>query len=407
MKTLFYCLFLLPVLLFGEVKVGVDLLLEDHLALLAGKRIGLISNQTAVSRTLETTFERLRKGAGKYQLKCLFAPEHGFYGNTYAYETVADEKLEGIPLYGLFGTRRRPTPEMLEDLDVLIYDIQDIGSRSYTFISTLFYCMEEAAKHKIPFLVLDRPNPMGGEVVDGPLVEEKWRSFLGYINIPYCHGMTIGELARLFNEEYKIGCQLTVIPMKGWNRSMTFEQTGLSWIPTSPQIPESDTPFFYPTTGLIGHCSIANIGIGYTLPFKLIGAPWINAEKLASTLNQQKLNGVHFQPFYFKPFFGKFKLQDCQGIRIVITDVSKFHPITTQYTLLGVLKNLYPKQFQEALLSVQSSRNKSDVFNKLNGNEEVLKILLEEPYVIWKLRDMCVKARTAFLPIREKYLLYK
>lgn len=219
--------------------------------------------------------------------------------------------------------------------------------------------------------------------------------------------MTIGELARFFNEEYKVGCQLTVIPMKGWKRSMTFEQTGLSWIPTSPQIPESDTPFFYPTTGLIGHCSIANIGIGYTLPFKLIGAPWINAEQLASTLNQQKLSGVHFQPFYFKPFFGKFKLQDCQGIRIVITDVSKFQPITTQYTLLGVLKNLYPKEFEEALLGVQTSRNKRDVFNKLNGNEEVLKILLEEPYVIWKLRDMCVKARTAFLPIREKYLLYK
>lgn len=173
MKSLICFLFLLPTLVFGEVKVGVDLLLEDHLALLAGKRIGLISNQTAVSRTLETTFERLRKGAGKYHLKCLFAPEHGFYGNTYAYESVSDEKLEGIPLYGLFGARRRPTPEMLEDLDVLIYDIQDIGSRSYTFISTLFYCMEEAAKHKIPFLVLDRPNPMGGEVVDGPLVEDK------------------------------------------------------------------------------------------------------------------------------------------------------------------------------------------------------------------------------------------
>jgi len=191
----------------------------------------------------------------------------------------------------------------------LLFDVQDIGTRSYTFISTLFYCMEEAAKASIPFIVLDRPNPMGGIVVDGPLLDEEWRSFLGYIKVPYCHGMTIAELALFFNEEYKVGCKLTVIPMRGWKRTMVFTQTGLPWMPTSPQIPEADTPFFYPATGLIGHCSIVNIGIGYTLPFKLVGAPWVEAEKFADALNQQKLPGVYFSLFITVPFLENLNLK--------------------------------------------------------------------------------------------------
>lgn len=401
--------FLFPVFfsspLFSQIKVGADLLFEkEHAPLLSGKRVGLITNHSAINQNLKTTFELLRSKQGPYTLSAVFAPEHGFYGNGYACEDVEDEFLDMIPLYGLHGPRRRPTREMLSDIDLLIFDIQDIGSRSYTYISTLFYCMEEAAKESIPFIVLDRPNPMGGSVVDGPLLEEKWRSFLGYVNIPYCHGMTVGELAKFFNEEYKVGCQLTVIPMRGWKRGMTFAQTGLPWVPTSPQIPEPDTPFYYPSTGLIGHCSFVNIGIGYTLPFKLIGAPWIEAEKFADLLNKQNLPGVYFQAYYYRPFFGKFKLEECQGVRIIITDPSIFLPVTTQFTLLGVLKNLYPKRFHEALTLVQSSPSKKDVFNKLNGSEEVLHILAKEKYVIWKLRSLCNNAREKFMPIRQKYL---
>lgn len=404
----FCILFLLvPLTLASAIQVGADALLEgNNFSLLKGKRIGAITNQSAMNSHLQTTFEMLKERQKEegYTLSCIFAPEHGYYGSAYAYETIKDQKLGDIPLYGLFGERRRPTPEMLASVDLLIYDVQDIGSRSYTFISTLFYCMEEAAKAKIPLIVLDRPNPMGGLVVDGPLVEDHWRSFLGYVKIPYCHGMTIGELARFFNEEYKIGCALTVIPMKGWKRGMCFSETGLPWVPTSPQIPEPDTPFFYPTTGLIGHCSMLNIGIGYTLPFKLVGAPWIAADKLADMLNGQKLPGVFFQPYYYRPFFGKFKLENCQGVRIVITDHNRFLPVTTQFTIMGVIKNLYPKQFQEAITQMQINANSKDVFNKLNGGETVLKIITQEKFIIWKLRDLCTDARVSFLPVRSKYL---
>lgn len=397
----------LPFSLAASVQVGADVLLEEgNLSLLKGKKIGLITNQSAMNKGHQTTFDLLKRHQQQdgYKLTCVFAPEHGYYGSAYADETVKDQHLGQIPLYGLFGERRRPTPEMLQKVNLLIYDVQDLGSRSYTFISTLFYCMEEAAKAKIPLIVLDRPNPMGGVVVDGPLVEEQWRSFLGYVKVPYCHGMTIGELAHYFNQEYHVGCDLKVLHMKGWKRGMSFVETGLPWVPTSPQIPEPDTPFFYPATGLIGHCSIVNIGIGYTLPFKLVGAPWIDADMFARTLNEQKLPGVFFQPYYYRPFFGKFKLENCQGVRILITDPNQFLPVTTQFTLMGVLKNLYPKQFQESIVRVQASANSRDVFNKLNGSESILNILIQEKFVIWKLRDMCAQARDTFLPIRARYL---
>ena len=200
-------------------------------------------------------------------LKALFSPEHGLTGLAYSWEKVKDHKEDGIPVYSLHGETRRPTAAMLKDLDVLIYDIQDIGVRPYTYISTLFYSMEEAAKRHMQFVVLDRPNPINGHMIDGPMLEEQWRSYIGYINIPYCHGMTIGELAEYFNAEYKIGCNLKVVAMEGWSRDMTFKDTGLHWVPTSPHIPEAETPLFFATTGLIGELNIVNIGIGYTLPF--------------------------------------------------------------------------------------------------------------------------------------------
>jgi uncharacterized protein YbbC (DUF1343 family) len=401
-----YC-FLFPLFLCAEVQVGVDVFFSNGApALIKGKKVGLITNQSAVNRDLKTTFDLLKEHAKEYILAAIFSPEHGFYGDAYAFEKVDHQEIKGIPLFSLHGVHRRPTDEMLAGVDLLIYDIQDIGSRSYTFLSTLFYCMEEAAARGIPLVVLDRPNPMGGLVVDGPLIEEEWRSFLGYVNIPYCHGMTIGELARLFDREYKIGCDLTVIAMKGWKRGMTFTQTNLPWVPTSPQIPEPDTPFYYPSTGLLGHCSLTSIGIGYTLPFKLIGAPWIDADTFTAHLNDQKLPGVHFQPYYFRPFYGKFKNEKCQGVRIVVTDSNRYLPLTTQYTVMGVIKNLYPSQFNEAFKVMSASKSKRDVFNKLNGSESILKILCQEPYVIWKLRQICSNARDQFLPIRAQYLIY-
>lgn len=409
MKVLFALLFafFIYTTAYATVKVGLDLFFEKelHKTLLEGKRVGVITNQSAINKECKTILEVFKKHENEINLVALFAPEHGFYGDAYADEHIQDKKHNALPLYSLHGKTKRPTPSMLENIDVLIFDLQDIGSRSYTFISTLFYAMEEAAKHKIAFIVLDRPNPMGGHIVDGPLLQEELRSFLGYVNVPYCHGMTLAELALFFNQEYKIGCNLTVIPMEGYKRGTPFQETGLIWVPTSPQIPEADTPFFYPTTGLIGHMSIVSMGVGYTLPFKLIGAPWINAEELAHHLNKEKLAGVFFQPYHYRPFFGKFKLENCQGVRIIISDSQCFLPMTTQYTILGVLKRLYPKEFEKAIAALEGSQVNKDLFDKLNGDKELFRLLKEERYVIWKLRALCEKARAEFLPVRKKYLL--
>lgn len=389
-----------------KVKVGVDLVMgPEYLSKLKGKRIGLVTNHTAVNGKLISTTDLLKKyaEAKEYKLVALFAPEHGVTGSSYAEEMIAETKdADGIPIYSLHGKTRRPTDEMLKQVNLLIFDIQDIGSRSYTYISTLFYVMEQAAKKQIPVIVLDRPNPINGLIVDGPLLDDKWRSFIGYINVPYCHGMTVGELARFFNGEYNIGCQLDVVPMKGWRRWMSFQDTGLPWIPTSPYIPESNTPFFYPTTGIIGTLQLVNIGIGYTLPFKVIGAPWINAQLLAKSLNAQKFPGVHFEPFHYRPFYGRFAKQDCQGVLIVITDTAKFRPVTTQYLIIGILKSLYPKQFLDAIAAAKSQK---ETICKVNGTEEVYRLITEEKNIVWKLRNLHTKEREDFLNKRKKYLI--
>lgn len=403
-------IFIFPFNLFAKgppkVKVGSEVLLsDDYRHLLASKKIGLVTNHTAVSSKMVSTFDMLKNKAPAYgySIVALFAPEHGIKGVVYAGEKVQDEfHTEGIPIYSLHGKFQRPNDQMLKNVNLIIYDIQDIGSRAYTYATTLFYVMEEAAKRNIPVIVLDRPNPINGLTIDGPMLNEKWRSFLGYINVPYCHGMTIGELAQFFNGEYKVGCKLHVIPMKGWNRQMSFNDTGLAWIPTSPNIPEPSTALFYPTTGFIGELTIVNIGIGYTLPFKLIGAPWIQADKFAQTLNKQKLPGVHFEPFHYRPFYGKFAQEDCQGVLIVISQPEIFKPVTTQYTILGILKSLYPKEFKEG---VAMAKGREEIFNKANGTDEVYKVMTEKTHIVWPLRMLHSREREEFKLNRQKYLI--
>lgn len=411
----FFLLFSLIFLCIGEIEakispqieVGIDVLLtEDYAKLLKGKRIGLITNHTAINKDLRSTRDLLKAYGPTYgyQLTAIFAPEHGIHGIVYAEENEDDDiDVDGIPIYSLHGKTRRPTTQMLKKIDVLVYDIQDIGARSYTYISTLFYCMEEAAKHQIPVIVLDRPNPINGITIDGPMLKDKWRSIVGYINVPYCHGMTIGELAQYFNGEYQIGCALHVVPMKGWKRNMCFQDTGLTWIPTSPHIPEATTALYYPTTGLLGELQIVSIGVGYTLPFKIVGAPWIDAQEFAKRLNEQKFPGVHFLPFYFRPFYGRFAQEDCQGIQIVITDPLHYKPVSTQFLIMGMLKNLYPEKMQEALKSAQG---RCDMFAKVNGTDEVFKILIGKDPIIWKLRSLHEQERKEFHKVRKKYLIY-
>jgi uncharacterized protein YbbC (DUF1343 family) len=264
--------------------------------------------------------------------------------------------------------------------------------------------MEEAAKQKIQVIVLDRPNPMGGLVVDGPMLETEERSFVSYLNIPYCHGMTIGELALFFNHEYHINCALKVIPMTGWKRSMSFQDTGLTWIPTSPQIPEMDSPSYYPVTGILGELELVSIGIGYTLPFKIVGAPWMDADRITDALNQQKLSGIKFIPFHFKPFFGAYKQQECHGVRLIITDPITFRPVTTGYLIMGVLKSLYPKEVASRLKKMPDQ--KRAMFCRINGTSRIWDLFSTEKYPGWKMASIDLEARKAFMEKRKKYLLY-
>jgi len=404
MRYLLVFLFL-PILVFGKVKPGIDVLLEENLSLLKGKRVGILTNHTGLTSKLDHCIEALEKRAKDFSITALFCPEHGLFGSEYACEKVKDNKYKGkIPVYSLHGQVRRPTKQMLNKIDILIYDIQEIGVRSYTYASTLFYAMEEASKHKIKVLVLDRPNPINGELVDGPMLHDEQRSFIGYINVPFCHGMTIGELASFFNKEYKIGCELTVIKMKGWERSMSYKDTGLSWIPTSPYIPESDTPLFYASSGILGELGLVNIGIGYTLPFKIIGAPWIEAEKFSLALNKQNLPGVLFVPYYFKPFYGLYKKEDCQGVKIIVTNSTLYRPLAVQYLIIGLLKSHYPKEFNTTIKNLSNLKKSS--INKVNGNRTILKWIQEEKYIAWKMIEFEKEERKAFLNKRLKYLLY-
>jgi len=405
--VLFFCL--LPVFLLAnplKIKLGVDVFFEEgHHLLLKEKRVGLVTNQSGVDQLLQPTSQLFLQNQDGFKLVAFFAPEHGITGASYAGDIIEDaEHHTSIPIYSLHGKTRRPTAKMLENVDVLIYDIQDIGVRSYTFSTTLYYLMEEAAKKQIEVIVLDRPNPINGLIVDGPMLNSKWRSFLGYINIPYCHGMTIGELAKYFNAEYDIGCKLKVIPMKGWKRSMTFRETGLTWIPPSPNIPEPDTPLYCASTGIMGELGIVNIGIGFTLPFKIIGAPWINAQAFSEKLNGQKLPGVYFLPFYYRPFYGSYKNQECQGVKIVVTDMRTYHPLSVQYLLIGMLKTLYSKEIKTQLAKVSVAQK--NTFCKVNGNQEMFEWICKEKYVAWKMIQYQKEDRKNFLSTRKKYLIY-
>ncbi len=388
------------------ITLGIDTFLEnDHSKPYTGKKIGVITNHTAISKDGSLTIDRLL-GQKHLTITKIFAPEHGFFGDLAAEKIVKDDLYEKkIPILSLYGATRRPTKEMLKDIDVLIFDMQDNGVRSYTYTSTLFYCMEEAAKYGIEVLVLDRPNPMGGEMFDGPGMVESLRSFIGYINVPYCHGMTVAELAHFFNTEYNVKCKLKSYNMKGWKRSQTFKDTDLLWVPSSPNMPEAETAFYYATTGWVGSLSLAYMGIGTTFPFKVIGAPWIDGKNLAKILNKQDLKGVIFTPFSFTPNLGSMKNILCTGVMIHITDFSIYKPMKTGCMIAGILKSIYPKETKDRLDG--ATNNLVSIANKALGNETFLNILKTEPFPAYKLIEEGSKDLTAFSQKREKYLLYK
>lgn len=290
----------------AQVLPGIEVLRRGGFKELQGKRVGLITNPSGVDNSLRSTVDILHEAPG-VKLTALFAPEHGVRGDVPAGEKVATgvDPVTGVKVYSLYGSTRKPTPEMLADVDVLVYDIQDNGCRSYTFISTMGLAMEQCARLGKEFVVLDRPNPLGGNKVEGPLTEPDCISFVSQYPIPYIYGLTPGELARMLVGEKLIKTdkplKLTVVPMEGWNRSMRFADTGMPWVLPSPHIPSAETAVYYPATGIVGELDYLSIGVGYTLPFRTFAAPWINGKQLADALNDLHIPGVAFRPIHYKP----------------------------------------------------------------------------------------------------------
>ncbi len=385
---------------------GIDVLVGDGFKQLAGKKVGLVTNPTGVTAELRSTIDVLHK-ASEVRLVALFGPEHGVRGDVFGGGAVADTKdpATGLPVYSLYGKTRKPTPQMLKGLDALVYDIQDIGSRSYTFISTMGTCMEAAAENGIEFVVLDRPNPLTGDRLEGRPLDSRYASFVGQYPIPYVYGMTCGELARMINGEgwlkNNAKCRLTVIAMRNWERSMWFDRTRLPWVPTSPHIPRADTAMFYAATGIMGELQVVNEGVGYTLPFELAGAPFItDAEAFARELNGRNLPGVTFRPMHFKPYYiDRVKDKDCGGVQIHITDRDKVELTAIQFHIMDAVRTLYPKV-------ELFGHNRDEMFDKVCGTDRVREMFeagksIDEIVAFW---NSDVKS---FARKRERYLIYR
>ncbi|WP_299092865.1 DUF1343 domain-containing protein [uncultured Metabacillus sp.] len=380
-----------------KVTPGVEVLLGDQKELLKGKRVGLITNPTGVDSKLTSIVDLLHEDPD-IELTALYGPEHGVRGDAQAGEYVdfyVDEKT-GLPVYSLYGQTRKPTPEMLENVDVLVFDIQDVGTRYYTYIYTMAYAMEAAKENDIPFIVLDRPNPQGGLTVDGPVLEPEFSSFVGLYPIPLIHGMTVGELAMLFNEEFDIGADLKVVKMKGWKRSMDYDETGLPFVLPSPNMPTVSTTIVYPATGLIEGTNVSE-GRGTTKPFELIGAPYINSTELAETLNSLGLPGVTFRAASFTPAFSKHAGKLSHGVEIYVTNCDTFKAVPTGLHIIKTIHDLYPDDFE--FLAVNN-------FGRLIGNDWVRTMIEEGASVsdiVTEYQDDLIR----FKKIREQYLMYK
>jgi len=378
-----------------QVMNGIDVLQADNFRLLGGKRVGLVTNQTGRSRAGISTIDLLHKADG-VKLVALFSPEHGIRG-------VLDEKIDssrdektGLPIYSLYGGTRerlRPTEQMLQDIDTMVVDLQDVGARFYTYIATTAYVMEEAAKRKIAVVVLDRVNPINGYQIEGPALDKDMLGFVGYFPMPIRHGMTLGELAKLFNAENEIGADLTVVPLKGWRRDLWFDGTGLPWVNPSPNMRNLLQATLYPGIGAIEATNLS-VGRGTDTPLEHIGAPWIDAVRLAAELNGRRIDGVRFYPESFTPAGSKFKGELCQGVFMVVTDRLALRPVRVGVEIAAALYRLYPGQFQVGAAA------------RLLGSREAIKRIQsgEDPAAIaasWSTDE----ARWRLL--RAKYLLYQ
>lgn len=385
----------------AAVAPGVDVLLEELPEWLNGARVGLVTNASGVDSQGRLTADRIHADP-RITLVALFAPEHGIRAGLEAGRPVPDgtDPATGIPVYSIYGATKAPDVGLLKDLDALLFDIQDVGARFYTYSSSMAKCMEAAGRAGIPFVVLDRPNPLGGEKIEGWVLEEDFASFIGLYPIPIVHGMTLGELARLFNERFGVGCELHVVRMRGWERHMLFADTGLPWVPPSPNIPSPVTAQLYPGMGLVGEAGVLSVGMGTDWPFEVVGAPWIDAETLAGELERIEMPGVRFLPVAFTPGKGRFAGEECKGVRIVVEDPVLFSPVRCGIHILRLVRILYPEQF---LASFRASPG--SLFDRAAGTG-VLGAMLVDGESAWRIIQTFHDDVREFRAIRKPYLLY-
>ncbi|MGE5438757.1 MAG: exo-beta-N-acetylmuramidase NamZ domain-containing protein [Bacteroidota bacterium] len=390
-----------------KVKTGIDVLKEKNFDLLKGKRVGLITNPTGVDQHLKSTIDILFETPG-VKLVALYGPEHGVRGDYAAGEHVDfyTDPVTKLPVYSLYGKTRKPTPEMLKDIDVLVYDIQDNGCRSYTYISTMGVAMEAAAENNKEFVVLDRPNPLTGLKVEGNLVEDGFISFVSQFKIPYVYGLTCGELAKMLNNEGMlkdgIKCKLTVVPMKGWKRSMSFSETGLIWVPASPHVAHKDSPEYYVSTGVMGELGTVSEGVGYTIPFETFAAEWIDGKKLADKMNSLGIEGVLFRPMTFKPFYGGNQGKELHGVQIHLLDMKKVNLLSLQFLFMQVNNELYPDKNPFTL----AKQDRIDFFDKVAGTDKVRKIFSEK-MLYSDVKPFLDKDVEQFRKLSKKYYIYR
>ncbi len=376
----------------GEVRYGIDVLQSQNFRSIANQRVGLITNHTGRNVDGRSTVDILTT-AGNVSLTTIFSPEHGIEGklDVPKIDSSKDAKT-GIPVLSLYGETRRPTAEMLAEVDTLVFDIQDIGARFYTYISTMGEAMEAAAQAKKRFVVLDRPNPLGGFVVDGPMLDSGKESFVGYHRLPVQHGMTIGEIAQLIRAERKLDLELEVIRCEGWKRHLTWDATGLTWINPSPNMRSLTQAFLYPGIGLLETTNVS-VGRGTDTPFEVLGAPWIEGRDMARLLNARKIPGVSFVPIVFAPSASQFSKESCGGINIVITNRRDFSPVRVGLEIATCLRTLYPKDWD--------TKN----FNRLLGNDLVFESIVSGAEMEATLNES-LEGVSEFRVKRQQYLIY-
>jgi len=376
----------------AETLTGIDVLEAQKFAPLAGKRVGLITNQTGIDRERRSTIDLLAH-APDVKLVALFSPEHGMRGTVDARVSSTTDEATGLPVYSLYGETERPTDAMLAGLDVLVFDVQDAGVRFYTYITTMGYAMEAAAAHHVAFYVLDRPDPLGGERIEGPMLDRERTNFTGYFPMPVRMAMTLGEMAQMFNAEKKIGCDLHIIRMQNWQRRFWFSDTGLPWANPSPNLRSAEEGILYPGLEILQAGGVS-VGRGTNHPFELVGAPWIRGEEFAAYLNRRAIPGVRFEPQKFTPDSGLYKGELCEGVRVALIDRDVLQAMRMGIEIASALGKLYPGKFETTKM-VELVGNAATIQQLMaGGNPEAI-------VASWE------KDLEAFRKVRVKYLLYR